>query len=369
MRRFEDLVPAIEVLSDGKNKVIFDDIDAPSIMVIIDQCTSASLYSGGASTVHPAFKVGDTVKTQVGFSKFINVVKNSRAYSLPLQDPQANVTWDAANTYCMNKGAGWGLTPNALWAVVAYQSRNNKTQPHGNNNYGKDYLYTNESGKVSYTYTDGSTTRNGRTYTGSGPTTWFHDHTPFGIADLNGNVCEWQGGFRQVKGEPQFIPNANCMSYTNVSSFAASSELWKAIPNGANSTPTLACSSTANTATAVCFDVVSGKTRLTLGSKTTNANAGNWYHFHDSTQFVVDSENSVVVPNYLKDMAIWPVGDISDYLGTQGLWINPSLGETMPLRGGDWSYASSAGVWYCTLLVARTGSSHGIGFRACFYGL
>lgn len=51
--------------------------------------------------------------------------------------------------------------------------------PHGNTDWGKDYYHKDEQGKVS---------NFGRTYTGTGPVTWNHDHTPYGVSDLNGNV-------------------------------------------------------------------------------------------------------------------------------------------------------------------------------------
>ena len=45
------------------------------------------------------------------------------------------------------------------------------------------------------------------TLTGSGPARWRHDHTAHGIADLCGNLWEWQAGLRLVDGEIQIIPD------------------------------------------------------------------------------------------------------------------------------------------------------------------
>ena len=39
------------------------------------------------------------------------------------------------------------------------------------------------------------------TLTGSGPARWRHDHTAHGIADLCGNLWEWQAGLRLVDGK------------------------------------------------------------------------------------------------------------------------------------------------------------------------
>ena len=51
-----------------------------------------------------------------------------------------------------------------------------------------------------------------RVATGTGPLTWYHDQTPSGIADLCGNVWDWTGSIRIVKGELQILNNNNVTS-------------------------------------------------------------------------------------------------------------------------------------------------------------
>lgn len=77
------------------------------------------------------------------------------------------------------------------------------TMPHGNTDWGKDYYHNDEQGKVSNL---------GRTYTGTGPVTWNHDHTPYGVSDLNGNVWEWLAGLRIKDGVIEFIPDNKAAS-------------------------------------------------------------------------------------------------------------------------------------------------------------
>ena len=49
------------------------------------------------------------------------------------------------------------------------------------------------------------------------------------------------------------------------------------------------------------------------------------------------------------------------------LYMNNS-GERLLLRGGNWNYAASAGVFISNLGFPRTSSGSGLGFRSAFYG-
>ena len=63
------------------------------------------------------------------------------------------------------------------------------------------------------------------TLTGSGPARWRHDHTAHGIADLCGNLWEWQAGLRLVDGEIQIIPDNDAVQ-ADLSSASAD---WRAL--------------------------------------------------------------------------------------------------------------------------------------------
>ncbi len=223
-RNYDSMKLAVEMMTGGRNTVIFDDAGLPSVMVVIPKVANNALITGTAATTHPAFIVNGTEKDKAYFSKYINIVKNNRAYSLPMQDPKTSVNIDTARQYCRNKGGGWSLTPAALWSAVALGCKKTGFQPHGNNNYGKDVDHTYETGVGTSIDGDHGT---GRTATGSGPATWYHDGTFAGIADMNGNVWEWQDGVRYVAGEIQVVENADCMLAT--SDMGASSALWKGI--------------------------------------------------------------------------------------------------------------------------------------------
>jgi hypothetical protein len=88
------------------------------------------------------------------------------------------------------------------WAAVALWCMKNKYQPRGNTNYLKAYDALWETG------TPASDNPTAKTLAGTGPVSWRHDNTPFGIADLVGNVWEWNDGLKIVDGQI-FVPNDN----------------------------------------------------------------------------------------------------------------------------------------------------------------
>ena len=313
MRRFEDMKSAIEVLSKGKNVIIYDDIDAPSVMVVVEKDTPANVGASSSTDAHPAFILDGTTLDKVYMSKFINIVANSRAYSLPYEDPRAFITWTQSRDACKAKGSNWTLTPNALWAFIAHRARKNGTQPHGNTSNGKYHADTSESGelsalKINSTYY--------RTYTGSGPDTWNDTHDPFGIADMTGNVWEWTHGLRVLPGgEISVIPYANCVNdpatgdasgtggtneYTGTSG-----SMWKGISQTGDFLDT-------GNANALKFNYTSGTMTI---STTGTSNSGN-LNFK-----LIGKADGITIPNYLVDIGVFPTGNSDDY-GQQNFWFN-----------------------------------------------
>jgi hypothetical protein len=356
MANFDDLKLSIEAMSGGKNTVLFDDMEMPSVMVPFPKMNIADIMTGGSQNIHPAFSVGGVEKDKIYVSKFQNIVLNDRAYSLPMRDPKTYVTFDQANTYCRNKGTGWGLNPYSLWSAIALWCRKNGTMPRGNNNWGKDIGYPHEKGvPTAYESSTSETHPNEptRVATGSGPATWYHNWMPDGIADLNGNVWEWCAGMRLNNGEIQIIPYSNSMiAGTNMS--PASTE-WKAIKaDGSLAEP--------GTDGTLKWDWVASKIQLTSGDVTYTTDQGNGVQYKDMTLAA-----GLTAPELAKVLLLYPDEPLGDY-GSDYHWMN-TRGERLPVCGGRWRGASGAGVFDVGLAGARSYSDSALGFRSAFVEL
>lgn len=358
-----DLELAVQLLGGSSNKVIYDDIGMPSIMVRFAKGNISDVIDGGSENTHHAFSVNGVEKSGFWLSKYQNVILKNRAYSLPLQDPQTVINFDNSRIACEAKGNGWHLTTNAEWAWIALQCRKNGFMPRGNNNYGADHSRPDEKGIVTYTYADGEQTRNGRVATGSGPKSWAHNNDASGVWDLNGNVYEWNGGYRTVNGEIQIIPYNNAADKNN--SQGADSTLWKAIlPDG-----TLVDPGTPGT---LKWDYVDGTPSsgtsaygFRLNTKLVNT-VDNDAAYGSNSFAALTAAEGVTVPEVMKALALFPAD--SNPHGSDSIYMR-NRGERLASRGGYWNDTSHAGVFYLRGLYARTIAYASVGFRSAFVEL
>lgn len=352
MTNFDDLKLAVQAISGGRNTVLLDDMGMPSIMVPFPKLTYADIMTGGTQDPLPAFLVDGHEIPVIYESKYQNIVVNDRAYSLPFEDPRVYITFDQALQMCRNKGDGWHLHSNALWAAIQSWCYRNKTVPHGNGNYGKDYSNPHEHGVT--TYIDGNH-GGGRTATGSGPVTWYHNYDSSGIADLCGNIWEWVAGLRMVNGEIQIIPYGNSMKAD--CNMSATSTEWKAImPNG-----TLVAPGTAGT---LKYDgeTATGAPRINTAVEFKPGTDDGYYWRQFGT---LAAKAGVDIPPMMKALGLAPIPDYE--YGNGGFWIRPQAAERLPLRGAGWADTSDAGVAALYLGDPRSDSNLYVGFRAAFY--
>lgn len=328
-------------IAHPNNFLIYDNAGNPSVMVAIPKFYLDEVINGASHTAHPAFIINGVEQDVIYISKYQNIVENGRAYSLPMKEPCTSINFDQAWNYCKNKGAGWHLMTNAEWAAIALWCKKNGTMPKGNNNYGKDISETNLPQKAIPSSKDGVKT--GRVLTGSGPESWYHNGTFSGIADLNGNVWEWNSGLRLFNGEIQIIADNNAA--VNSTDVSATSAEWKAImPDGS-----LVAPGTAGTL----------KYKGNLISTSAASTGGST----DAPFRSITAADGVAIPEIMKALILAPIG--TDY-DDDNVWAN-ATGEKISARGGRWVYGARSGIFTLSLNDPRSNAFEGYGFRSCYY--
>lgn len=305
------------------NVVIFDKAGIPSVMVRFSRVTDNELF-GGSCRPHPAFVINGEVYDEIYISKYPNVIINGKAYSLPMQQPAVDVTYDDAQKACRSKGEGWHLWTAAERGLIANICKKNELFPHGNTSGCSWHGDSEEKGK---------TYGGDKTLTGSGPETWNHDHTPFGISDLCGNIWEWFAGMRLMDGVIEVIPDNNAAADIDMSK---NSDKWVALMKDGKP---------------IRINAEDGGIRFTTEESDMDYDGCEWG----------DAEFDFDITEQMKEFALYP-GEPETYLYAD------TEGERLPVAGGYWDTGADAGVFDLDLYNPRSGSCGGVGFRSAYYG-
>lgn len=343
------------------NELLYDDAGLPSVMVKIPKMTYKELGMGDSTAVHPAFIVNGTEVDAIWISKYQNIINGNRAYSLPGVGPKHSLDFDAARAACEAKGEGWHLMTRMEWGMLVRWCQKNGVMPKGNNNYGKHNTET--VYKAIPDNTDASHYAL-RTKTGTGPLTWYHDQTPSGIADLCGNVNEWTGGIRLVKGEVQILANNN--GADSAKSQSAESTEWKAIkgsdgslitPNGAGTTSGSVKMGWANN-------------KITFGTTKTGDSVSGSNNYISTTFANIECNSTIgdAAKLLLQDLGLLQYGTDPELFASHLVYLNNVDDERLFNSGGNYS-ATSSGLASFLSYSARSSTGSYLGFRSAFVNL
>ena len=364
MSNFDVADLALQIACGASNKLLYDDKNMPSAMVWIPKCTWADLGIGTSTDTFPAFVVDGQEIDGFWFSKYMNIVQNNRAYSIPGQDYANAINFGNSAARCTAKGDGWHLSTRLEWMAVALWCLMNGTLPKGNNNYGKDHS---ESIYQAIPMTKDAEGKTLHVAGGTGPLTWSHNGQQSGIWDLNGNGYEWVGGIRTVYGELQVLSKNGTFENSAAdpdNSQDANSPLWYAIdgttgdliaPNGSGTTlNSLKIDKIGSTMT-----WITGSISMTPGMMSGQLEG-----------VAINSSVCDEAKRILQALGMYkPDGITAGALGGDYVYFDNSQAERLFSCGGYYSYSSSAGVFCAVGNNARTGTGTNISFRAAYCDL
>lgn len=328
---------ALERATGGSQTIIRDSAGNANAMFVLPRFSYADLgmtADMGTGDV-TAFDVGTgSIKGEIFIGAYL--ASGSGAVSAPRQDPRTSLDHTAARNACSAKGAGWHLMTAHEWAAIALWCMANGYEPIGNTNWGRSHAKTWMVGDRADNRAPGDTAGTGRTKTGSMGSEATHTRTLGGIADLVGNVWEWQDGLLLQDGR------------FKISAYNTQAEVDWAFADA------FLDASTPTGGSAILSNAVNNR----LGAIGDNANAGSSANVEWRA---MTKSGSYVSNQAMKRLLLEPAGALP-----QGRIYMRNFGERLPSRGGRWNDGANAGLAALDLSNSRALANAYLGFRPAF---
>ena len=349
----DSLRQSVELASGGEQTVLYTAKGQPTYMNIIKKFDMSTIDPSLSGT-HPAFVVNGKEKAEIFIGTYQGRIVDGELLSLPNVEPTTSTNFENFLAAARASGAGHHLITNTEWSAIALQCFKDNKQPMGNTYYGRSSENPLLIGRRADGLNPGDTSGSARTLTGSGPVEWRHNGKENGIADLAGNVWEWNSGMRIFNGEIQVIADNNAAIHTI--DLGATSAQWKAI-DGA----------TGNLVTPDGNGTTAGTVKF--------ANSGTADYTINGSSFGAIRNLSTTAPvsaaalAVLKALCIYPVVEDTAKFNSDGIWKTIDAGERVPIHGGNWISAANAGLFALNLLYARSNTGAYVGARPAFVNL
>ncbi|MDR1218654.1 MAG: formylglycine-generating enzyme family protein [Treponema sp.] len=341
----DTLFNAVLAATGGKVYVKYNVNGDPLYMVRIPKFNIEHIDASLGSGVHPAFVVDGVIKNEIFIGACQAIFEKGCAISIPGQSPKTSVNFDQAKTACVANGPGFHLMTNWEWAAIALWCVKNGFQPRGNTSSGKSHEAAYETGTP-------APENAAKILGGSGPVSWRHDNSVGGVADLVGNVWEWNDGLKSVDGRLYF-PSDNNFTQPETQWPASSIYLDASAGPGDRS-------GEANSGTPILSNAITkhSETPTPAGG----ADAGYFdYTYNGAWKSATVSAGFDSLPLAVRQQAaqllITPkltAGGTPLFDNIKGgLWVR-NYGERFPRRGGDWGCGAYAGLASLSLYYARS---------------
>lgn len=349
---------AIEDASGGRNTIVIDDQGNPNVMVRIPRFNYEDLNQAILDRLGVDLKLGTGTPTmfqrngeemgEVLIAKYLaSSGSNGGCSVIGGVQPRTSVNYDVAKALCSNKGEGWHMMSIHEWAAIALWSLANDTEPRGNTNYGQSHDNKIETAHRKDSGMPGDISNGSITDTGSGPNTWSHDHTKWGVQDLVGNVWEWLDQMKFKDG--QFIStldnNPDIVEENWIKHLAFLDS------------PVEINEGVGNAGSPVLSNTITNR----------NGPIGNdeYDHPYLSNQHFAAIEQS---PSYSKiELLRRLLIESESVITVKGYMYGRNYGTRFPRRGGHWISNAGSGLGALDLRDARQASNSGIGFRPAFF--